>query len=337
MKKNICFIKFCFLILCLMISQTFQLNFLYNEEEGDHHGKFLAEYHGVYNFHNELDKEAKKDPHEGHDHTYKPIPIGGGLHDYLFNKSRDELIKIALVLDQYHREINHLPGIEGGIHDYINKLSDHEIREFISKEANEHPEVNNSDGIEKLLRGEIKKDNDTVDKEVGNYLLNLDRENLMKIAFNAEKYHKKVNHMEGSLGGLHDYIWNLSDDKIREYITKEVKEHSDLNKLETLKSMINDTNENITLLSTDVINHVDDKVNKKNLIMKDILKTMLRNKSKPELEAILKKLMININNPNFNFNVSDMSEENIRKIIKVLLNEFKNKINIEDYLKDMKH
>ena len=52
-------------------------------------------------------------------------------------------------------------------------------------------------------------------------LSSLQHDDLIKLAYSAEKVHKKAKGIEGGLGGLHDYVWKLKDEEIRKIIVKE--------------------------------------------------------------------------------------------------------------------
>jgi HD superfamily phosphohydrolase YqeK len=166
-----------------------------------------------------------------------PLPIGG-LHEYLATKKKDDLIDIALAIEFYHRKITGDPE-KPNYHEKLHLMSEHDLREHIIEEVEEHPELEDSKMIDQIL---IEYRNYKPPKntpEINTYLMSLKREDLMKLAFQTEKIHKKSIGAEGTTGGLHDYIWRLNDDEIREIIKKESQEHSECNSAEKLKTLMN--------------------------------------------------------------------------------------------------
>jgi len=93
---------------------------------------------------NNLSKEYKKKPkilaQAGND---------GGLHDILPRMERKNLVKMAFLLERYHKNGTI---VQGGLHDYVFNLSKSEVKDFIIKELKEHPEINNKKQIMKLTK-----------------------------------------------------------------------------------------------------------------------------------------------------------------------------------------
>jgi len=148
-----------------------------------------------------------------------------GLHDYLAQKNIFDLRQIAMKIGEF---ISKKTGKIGGIHDYLLKLSEHDLISFIMKKAEEYPEL-------KEMIKEAPKDEC---KETEEFISSLNREKLIAMAFGIEKYEKKMMGMEASIGGLHDYIFGLSDEEIRKLIDEKLMKYPELNKLSDLKEMI---------------------------------------------------------------------------------------------------
>ncbi len=170
---------------------------------------------------------------------------GEGIHDTLMALSRAELENWALATEKYHREKNNQKNIFGGLHDYIKTLSLEEIRKHITKEVEEHPEIDNVDVIKGLTKKygfgkESKESKDNIDGGDGGLLSMLataEKEELVKYALALERYHKR--HQPMMLGGLHDYINNMSRDELQNYIHKELDEHDEINHLQKLQALTN--------------------------------------------------------------------------------------------------
>jgi hypothetical protein len=76
-----------------------------------------------------------------------------------------------------------------------------------------------------------------IDRDVIEFIVNLSREDLIPTAYTLEIYHRKINHQEGLMGGLHDYVFSISDDQIRNYVFKELIEHPEISQINTIKMM----------------------------------------------------------------------------------------------------
>lgn len=163
-----------------------------------------------------------------------------GEHDYIHKVSREQLIKWALAAEHYHRKVNNL-NLLGGLHDYVENLSNEEIAKYIIKEAKEHPELDSTQALDLfVVTGSI--DELHLYLEVGglhDYIFREPREILVKWALTAEKYEKMQKEEEHLLGGLHDYIGNMSLKDIAQYILDKVNLYpklasaDELNKLYT--------------------------------------------------------------------------------------------------------
>jgi HD superfamily phosphohydrolase YqeK len=83
-------------------------------------------------------------------HYNREFIIGEGIHDFLHTLKRDELEKIALSLEEYHKKQREQYSF-GGLHDYIKDLQDDKLYAFIAKEVGEHDEINNVESLKKML------------------------------------------------------------------------------------------------------------------------------------------------------------------------------------------
>jgi hypothetical protein len=167
--------------------------------------------------------------------------FGGGLGDYLQASDKDHLIKICYAIENYTKTSS---DIMGGLHDFINGWDEHRLREYILEKVKLHPELDNVEKIEGLINnknelGYLAEKGFDLKNDVEKHIYTLNKDNLSKLAIQLENYHRKENGQENFLGGIHDYIFNLNDEEIRNYIMKEIKEHADLNNLEKLNSLNN--------------------------------------------------------------------------------------------------
>lgn len=149
----------------------------------------------------------------------KPLTFGG-LDDYLFRQTRDNLVKWALTCEYHDREVRKVHLI-GGLHDYIDRLSDVEIANYIIEKVKIYKEL---DTIEKLdsfaNKYSIKYIPHPHLNAIGglhDYIFRKDRQTLIKWALTCEahdRYERKVK----LLGGLDDMVDYWSNEKIAEYI-----------------------------------------------------------------------------------------------------------------------
>jgi predicted CopG family antitoxin len=252
------------------------------------------------------------------------------IKNYLLTLNRDDLIRLASKTEKVHKTATG-EGRFGGLHDYIMNLSDEQIRRYIMKESDDHVEINSKEKLMALIQPS--------DPKMNQYLLSLSREDLIKLAYETEKIHKKAIGIEGSIGGLHDYIWRLSDDDIRKIVMKESQEHQEINSVEQLKMLIDNHNSNITLLSTDLINKVHEKVNlKKNVKLLGPISTLINISSKRMLMKILLKCLDTINFQDEevlkNLEFEQMEVNHLRKFMKNLIRRHADKLNKEEIFKD---
>jgi hypothetical protein len=157
---------------------------------------------------------------------------GGGDHDanaYFYislnTLSRQELINIALSLENYHRSNNTLP-IAGGLHDYVRRLNESQIKDYIYQEGLEHPEYKNVEALKGLAASLGNTGNFEVE-ELHHTLFRKSREDLERFANVAEQYSRNKKGQKG-LGGIHDYIFRMEKEEIIDFIMKNVHEYPEL-------------------------------------------------------------------------------------------------------------
>lgn len=223
MKKIISIFLICLIFLS---SKSINQEFL-GKENDDNSNK----YSSIYSFLEKVDK------------IISVRKIDKDIVDYIMNLERTKLIQISYAMEIYHR--GDQGRILGGLHDYVFRISDDQIRNYIFKELYEHPEICEKSKVVALviksgqqIEQATKYDRDFVMGDgVHDYLRTFDRPNLAKLAIALENYHMKQKD-EFRFGGLHDYIDHISEEDLRDYITKEINEHLEINNTQALKKLI---------------------------------------------------------------------------------------------------
>jgi hypothetical protein len=250
------------------------------------------------------------------------IHIKGGVVERLQALDRKKLEAISLAVDQYHRKEDKDMLIGGGIHDYLWRASDDEIRAYIAKELKEHPELDDIAIIESMAKEYEKKDHGIeITQGVRIYLASLDKDHLAKLALGLEKYHRKQTGQDGLIGGLHDYITNLSEDDLRDSIVSEIKCHTEMNQVEQLKAVVG--------MKGRVL--YDDKEFLEYPKIDSLEKAMV-GANRERLELILSKLNNGVGNKIPIKSLSKLSEGDLKASILKLLKENKH-INLEEIMK----
>jgi hypothetical protein len=80
-----------------------------------------------------------------------------------------------------------------------------------------------------------------LEREVIDYVMNLDRPNLIELAYTLEKYHRRVTGGKDLMGGLHDYVFKIPDDQMRNYIFDKLNEHSEIAKKDKLIELVKES------------------------------------------------------------------------------------------------
>lgn len=120
------------------------------------------------------------------------------------------------------------------------------VEEFL-KEVNNEDKLTQNDFIKLILEKiftkhfpnkEQKPNEWNLDKDVFEYVQGMDRRDLIDLAYSLEKYHRQVLGQKGMMGGLHDYVFRIEDDRIREYIYKELVEHKEICDREKLQQLV---------------------------------------------------------------------------------------------------
>jgi len=75
--------------------------------------------------------------------------------------------------------------------------------------------------------------------DIKDSLMSLSRDSLIKYALASEAYHKEINNQQHMIGGLHDYIFNLSNEQLAEKIKQATNEHKEINSIQKLQVLVN--------------------------------------------------------------------------------------------------
>jgi len=256
------------------------------------------------------------------DEKKKPIHIGGGIHDFLVGKDRNYTMKLALALERYHKKQTGTEHFLGGLHDYIFKMSDHDIREFIVKMTNKYEELKDYKKLEALMDDEPAPDTHKFDPLTKNknssqqempdfsllqensdslsvvdaFLKKMNRDELENTAYATERYIKQKNHIEDSAGGLHDFIWRMDDEQLRNHILRSIKDYPELDCPEKLKTI---TEEYLHYMTGDSPSEiVNERADDKFAFLEDVIKIEKQNEvNKLEMKICrtIKKLIRKLN------------------------------------------
>jgi hypothetical protein len=153
------------------------------------------------------------------------------LETELKGLDRDTLEKYALTAEKYQRVKTGTESFKGGLHDYYKTVSDEKLIDYVVKVNSEYSELTLD-----LLKTKADEYGIMKDNTPQSSLLKLDRKTLEAYAYAAEKYGRVKKGKGNLLGGLHDYITSLTDEKVADYIVKVTQEYPELNidKLEEL-------------------------------------------------------------------------------------------------------
>jgi hypothetical protein len=255
------------------------------------------------------------------------LTMGGGIHDYLIKFDRAKLESVSLALEKYHRKAQSVDTPIGGLHDYIWVIGDEDLRAYIFREVNEHPELNNIVVINDLAKEFENGNNDgfEVDTSIKQFLSGLDRDKLAKLALTMERYHRVQIGKEKLIGGLHDYIGNMSKEDLHKYIMNEIKCHKELNKEVAFKALLQEDENNAK--PSPVFLEIS-KV--------DSLENAIKAATREKLELVLIKLNDQLKRK-YKYlvaNLGPFTNDELRKFIYKII-EDNNDINLDDLLNNI--
>jgi hypothetical protein len=150
---------------------------------------------------------------------------------------KDNLIQIYLTIDSYLKNSTRIDEV---VHQNLHMLTEEQLRTNIIDKLAAHPELNNIEKLKRLtdeFKHAIKISHEAID-----FINTLTRDELTRLSIRIEKYHKKQLGMEFAIGGLHDYIWRMSEQEIKWNLYTEITEHKELDNVDKLKDMLSKTN-----------------------------------------------------------------------------------------------
>lgn len=151
-------------------------------------------------------------------------------------KSEQELAHIAIIADEYDRRRTDSMRL-GGLHDYVFRLSKEEIINIVINFCKKWPELMKEQYFSELL--DIKSD-ETHNLLGGfeDYAWKLDRQDLISCALAGEEYDRNKMGVK-LLGGLHDYINSLNDDQIRKILVDYIHKYAELRLAGVIEGLAN--------------------------------------------------------------------------------------------------
>jgi HD superfamily phosphohydrolase YqeK len=173
----------------------------------------------------------------------------GGLHDYIWRLPRKTLERYAFAAEKYHNK-NQM--IIGGLHDYIFNLNNQQIVQYIMGQVKEHPELGSGAKLDSLVAEYGLGDNESAPLLGSGQIMggglhdvvrSLDRSSLIAYALAMDNYsHEK----QPRFGGIHDYVYQLEDNQIRNFILKQAQNYPELNNRIAVEGLIKKYNIKVT-------------------------------------------------------------------------------------------
>lgn len=148
---------------------------------------------------------------------------------------RYQLVHLSVSLEQYEREKTHIHRL-GGLHDYAYSLKFEELVNVCMNIIIRNAELCFEGKLDSILNRYLSDPNPILGG-IEDYLRDFFRPELEKMALALEKKRNKIEGTEGLIGGLHDYIFKLSDDQVISIISNhlvvfpEVRKAGDLEEL----------------------------------------------------------------------------------------------------------
>jgi hypothetical protein len=171
-------------------------------------------------------------------HTVKSTPlIGGGIHDIVRTLPRKELVNWAFTFERYHNEGKM---IMGGLNDYIFNQSNEEVISYIMKEAGEHPEIANAQKLRELTAqfngGEMMRKIVTDDQAVSQIISTLDRSHIVAYAIALDHYELELR--PDRTGGIDDTVLALPTDELKQYLLDYLNKYFEVDSVSKLEALM---------------------------------------------------------------------------------------------------
>jgi HD superfamily phosphohydrolase YqeK len=156
----------------------------------------------------------------------------GGLLDYIWRQNDETLIQWALTADTYDKKMRNIH-ILGGLEDYIYSLSREELMQITLKHAKTYPELNSSLKLNQLAisygfaEAEKKEDAHLKNGGLNDYISRQSEDVLRSWALTCEKYEIEKKNLI-MIGGLHDYIMNLNEQELIDIVLQYARNYPEL-------------------------------------------------------------------------------------------------------------
>jgi hypothetical protein len=147
----------------------------------------------------------------------------------LEQKSLEELKTYALKLENYSKG-----EVLGGLHDYINDLSKEDLIIFIASTCLKNKELLEENKFKAVV--EEEKPEAIILGGLHDYIYKQDRKTLIRWALTGEAHEREVLNIHPR-GGLHDYIKTLSDAEIASIVLNRADKFKELNSKEKLDAL----------------------------------------------------------------------------------------------------
>lgn len=150
---------------------------------------------------------------------------------YLNKFERADLDSIAYACERFEREKLKTGRLIGGLVDYLWRLNKENVIGVINDYLIKYPELKEKNYFEKLagLSSNVKFEE---------YLDSKEKDELVKMAIEAEKYSRKKQGKEGIIGGIHDYVSFLEKKDIITIILNFINEYPELSKNRFLEQLV---------------------------------------------------------------------------------------------------
>jgi len=157
-----------------------------------------------------------------------------GMREALNEVDKTTLINWAIAAEEYDREKS---GVQllGGLHDYAYSLTADNLVGIIIGYIQQHPELSRNGAFQNMV-GDIQAQHPSLFGGFLDYVRNFSREEMIKLGLAGESYDRAQRKIQ-LLGGLHDYIDSLDNGRIMKIVMDYVRQYPELNNPGTLENL----------------------------------------------------------------------------------------------------
>lgn len=156
------------------------------------------------------------------------------LQEFLLTLEKDTLVSMLIVADEYDRDMKLR---FGGAADYAFRLSKEEMIIMLMQLANKYPELLHRGYFMSLFEQYEEQLAGAYISQVSKLLETLKKSQLISVALRMEEYYKTKRQIF-VLGGLHDYIYSLSESEIKGIIRDFLADYPELRSVTFLDSLL---------------------------------------------------------------------------------------------------